>query len=288
MTRRTEEPYGRLSWPRVSEEMLRLITTGDVFSLSLPLSSDVPRPDGMVGYDVAPAFRHGELSHILPASAEAETVTMSTHVGTHIDALCHIGEHDPERAGRVVVSDGRGGTRAVQGGAPIGAETGLGIDAAPPIVCRGIMLDVPPALGVDALQPGHAISRREIESTIDLAGTPIREGDAVVVRTGSYAAWRARDESYCTAVAGLSLEAAEFLADSGIGVIGADNLTVEALPPSDHSVHRLNLVKHGIMHIENLFLEELSASQVYRFLFIACPLPLEGATGSWLSPLAIA
>ena len=287
MPERSAYRYGRLSWPEVTPEMLALVSSGQVFSLALPIREDLPLPSGMAGYRTQTAFRHGELNHIAPASAEAEIVTMSTHVGTHIDALCHIGEHDAV-TGRVLVSDGCGGTRPVAGDEPIGAETGLGIDAAPPIVTRGVMLDVPAALGVSSLQPGHAVSVPEVRAALDLADCDIGPGDAVLVRTGSYQRWLARDESYCSAVSGLGLDAAELLAGRGMAVIGADNLTVEALPPMDHSVHRLNLVRLGIMHIENLFLEELSANKLYRFLFIASPLPLENATGSWLNPLAIA
>lgn len=287
MSNRSAYRYGRLRWPRVTPEMLSLVTTGQVFSLALPIQEDLPLPSGMAGYRTRRAFRHGELDHIAPASAEAEIVTMSTHVGTHIDALCHIGEHD-SATGRVLVSDGSGGTRSVTGDEPIGAETGLGIDAAPPIVARGLMLDVPAALGVASLPPGHAITVPEIRAAFDLAECEVQPGDAVVVRTGSYQRWLERDESYCSAVSGLGLDAAELLAEHGMAVVGADNLTVEALPPMDHSVHRLNLVRLGVMHIENLFLEDLSANKLYRFLFIAAPLPLQNATGSWLNPLAIA
>ena len=55
-----------------------------------------------------------------------------------------------------------------------------------------------------------------------------------------------------------------------------------------HAVHRFLIVHHGITHLENLYLEELAAQQVYEFLLIAAPLRLQGATGSWVHPIAIA
>jgi kynurenine formamidase len=65
-------------------------------------------------------------------------------------------------------------------------------------------------------------------------------------------------------------------------------MTVEAIPPLDHPVHRFLLVHHGITHVENLYLEELAVQRVYEFLVIITPLRLQGATGSWVHPIAIA
>jgi kynurenine formamidase len=93
---------------------------------------------------------------------------------------------------------------------------------------------------------------------------------------------------YRDSVAGIGLEAAQWLHQQGMILAGADNMTVEAMPPMDHAVHRYLLVHHGITHLENLYLEELAEKQVYEFLLIVTPLRLQGATGSWVHPIAIA
>jgi kynurenine formamidase len=72
-----------------------------------------------------------------------------------------------------------------------------------------------------------------------------------------------------------------------MNLVGADNMSVEAVPPLDHSVHRYFLVHNGITHVENLFLEDLAKEQIYEFLLIITPLRLAGATGSWVHPIAI-
>jgi kynurenine formamidase len=64
-------------------------------------------------------------------------------------------------------------------------------------------------------------------------------------------------------------------------------MTVEPLPPTDHDVHRFHLVHNGITHLEVLYLEELAEKQFYEFLLIITPLRLQGATGSWVHPIAI-
>jgi kynurenine formamidase len=71
-------------------------------------------------------------------------------------------------------------------------------------------------------------------------------------------------------------------------LVGADNMSVEAMPPNQHPVHRFLLVYKGITHLENLYLEELAQQKVYEFLLIVTPLRLQGATGSWVHPIAIA
>ena len=68
----------------------------------------------------------------------------------------------------------------------------------------------------------------------------------------------------------------------------AYNGLVEAMPPLDHAVHRFLLTHHGVTHLENLYLEQLSRDQVYECLLIVTPLRLQGATGSWVHPIAIA
>ena len=71
-------------------------------------------------------------------------------------------------------------------------------------------------------------------------------------------------------------------------LMGADNMTVEAYPPYEHAVHRYLLVHHGVTHMENLYLEELASNRIYESLLIITPLRLQGATGSWVHPIAIA
>ena len=53
-------------------------------------------------------------------------------------------------------------------------------------------------------------------------------------------------------------------------------------------MHVLMLVDHGIHLIEVMRLEDLARDRVYEFVFIAAPLPMAGATGSPVRPLAIA
>ena len=285
-------PYGALPIPALTPELLKLITTGRVYSLAVLHTEDMLAPAPMVSYTILPHLRHGDLPDLVPASAAAEVITMSTHVGTHIDALCHIGEHqnldgEPDANGEVQLHAGEQRTIPAHRHANRHGQSHLDIAEMPPIITRGILLDVARCLGVDVLPPAYMITRQDIEDTLNAQSTKVHPGTAVLLHTGFYQHLIAGNTVYRDAIAGIGLEAAQFLLAQGMILAGADNMSVEAVPPLDHAVHRFLLVHNGVTHLENLYLEQLAAEQVYEFLLIVTPLRLQGATGSWVHPLAI-
>jgi kynurenine formamidase len=286
-------PYGSLPLPHVTPEMLTLVRTGQVYSLAVVHYEGIPVPGPMVPYILTPRLRHGDLNDIRPASAAAEAVTMAAHTGTHIDALCHIGEHqdsqgNPDPHGQVRLFNGAGKTVAASECVNFQGQTHLSIAEMPPIVTRAVLLDVTGCKGMDVLPDAYAITAKDIEDTLAAQGTNVHAGTAVLIRTGFYQHLRDGNAAYRDAIAGLGLEAAKLLHQQGMILAGADNMTVEAFPPYDHAVHRYLLVHNGVTHLENLYLEDLAADKVYEFLLIVTPLRLLGATGSWVHPIAIA
>ncbi|HZQ06718.1 MAG TPA: cyclase family protein, partial [Anaerolineae bacterium] len=76
-----------------------------------------------------------------------------------------------------------------------------------------------------------------------------------------------------------------------IVLIGADNHGVEVMdkiPPDDVPLHRVAIRDLGIYLLEDLNLEALAADRVYEFLLVVAPLPLTGAVGSPVNPIALA
>jgi kynurenine formamidase len=209
-----------------------------------------------------------------------ELVTTSMHMGTHIDALCHVTAGKPGR--------GYGDFRAEE---DIGDKGALRYDitTVPPIVARGVLLDVAGALGVAKLEPGHEITLGEVERAIAFGGAAVQTGDVVLVRTGHLRDW---PELEFGSEPGLGLEAAVWLAERGPFAIGADNSAVEVIPSRvprrAQPVHVELIAKRGIYLIEWVGLERLAASGTYEFCFIALPLKISGASGSLLRPVAMA
>ncbi len=286
-------PYGALPIPKVTPDMLALVRTGTVYSLAVVYQEGIQVPGPMVPYTLSPRLRHGDLVDISPASAAAEVVTMAAHTGTHIDALCHIGERQDESGnvdpnGRVRLYAGQGQTVPADQTVNFLGQNHLSIAEMPPIVTRGVLLDVAGYKGVDVLPDAYAITARDVEGALTKQETRVQPGTAVLVHTGFYLHLRNGSLAYRDAVAGFGLEAAQLLHKQGMILAGADNMTVEAFPPYDHPVHRYLLVHNGVTHLENLYLEELAANKVYEFLLIVTPLRLTGSTGSWVHPIAIA
>ncbi|MCY4466710.1 MAG: cyclase family protein [Chloroflexi bacterium] len=286
--------YGQLPIPRLTPQLLSLVKTGEVYSLGVDFHEGMLTPGAvMKSYSIAPHLRHSDPSTIDPAAPAAEVIRMSIHVGTHIDALCHIAEKqdasgNPDPNGEPRIYAAAGETIPSSQSASSAGQRHLSIEQMPPIVTRGVLLDVAALKGVDMLPPATVVNADDILAAQARQGTEIGADTAVLVRTGSIARLQAGDPAYRDAQTGLDLSAAQCLVEQGMTLVGADNMAVEAMPPYDHSVHRFLLVHSGITHIENLNLDELAAARCYEFLLIIAPLKLTGATGSWVNPLAIA
>ena len=285
--------YGALPIPRLTPDLLRLIRTGIVYSLAVVHYEGIPVPEPMVPYTLSPRLRHGDLTDIAPASAAAEVITMAVHTGTHLDALCHIGERqdaesNPDLGGPVRLFASAGQTVAAANAVTYRGQTHLSVAEMPPILLRGVVLDVADYKEMPVLPDAYIITPEDIQGTLTRQAVQVRPGTAVLIRTGFYRHLRDGNPAYKDGIAGLGLAAAQMLFGQGMILAGADTMTVEAFPPRDHAVHRFLLVHHGITHLENLYLEDLAAQQVYEFLLIVTPLRLLGATGSWVHPIAIA
>jgi kynurenine formamidase len=129
-----------------------------------------------------------------------------------------------------------------------------------------------------------------LEATLATQGTELRRGDSVLVRTGWYAAHYKTDErAYFASQPGVGPDAALWLYDHGMALLGTDTSGTEVIPmPNlERTTHGLLLVERGVHLIEIMDLEAIAADRVYEFLFVCLPLRIKGATGSWVRPIAI-
>ncbi len=54
----------------------------------------------------------------------------------------------------------------------------------PPLITRGILIDVAGFKGVEYLEAGYAIQPAELDSALAAQGTEVKKGDTVLVHTG--------------------------------------------------------------------------------------------------------
>ncbi|MBO6764006.1 cyclase family protein [Maricaulis sp.] len=213
-------------------------------------------------------------------SYTGSAISMYTHTGTHIDALNHFGVDGQIWNG--FSADAHLGDRGWQ---VTGAET------IPPIIARGVMIDVAAALGVDRLEDGYRITRADLQQALARQDTPLREGDVVLIRTGRMQDYETA-ERYMHNPPGLGMEAARFLVEEGGAmIVGADNLSLEAFPsevPGNYvPLHTYLLAQHGVPIMELVNLEGLARDGVHEFAFIGGSLKLRGADAAPMRPVAL-
>jgi kynurenine formamidase len=253
-----------------------------IFDLGRPYEVGMPQSPNHPVYTHALVRRHGDKVREDGGSAANDLIVLGTHVGTHIDALAHVSHGGRLHGDRDAAAEQRGG-RFMTGG----------IHDVAPIVCRGLLLDVPATLGLDACAPAFEITPDHLSATVERQGTEVREGDVVLVRSGWAQRWSDR-EAYIGAesgVPGCGEAAARWLAERGVRAAGADTIAFEHLPAgAGHAVlpaHRVLLVESGVNIIETMDLEQIAAEGVHEFTFMLSPLHLVGATGSPVRPLAV-
>jgi kynurenine formamidase len=205
-------------------------------------------------------------------------ISMYTHCGTHIDTFNHFGYN-----GHIF----NGFSAAEHLGSR--AWTKCGAEKHPPVLARGILLDIAAMHGVETLPPSHPVGRADIEGCLKHQGTTIRPGDVVLIRTGQMKLWP--DMSFVRNTPGLNREGAEFLAKAGAIMIGADNLTLEQTP-SAHTlnffpVHTYLLAEAGVPILEMAWLDEIAGENLHEFVFFGACIKLRGATGAPMRPVAM-
>ena len=272
--------------PTRTDPLLDVVAGGvEVYDLGRPLTVGMPQSPNHPAFWHALPRRHGDMVRADGGSAANDIISMGTHVGTHIDAFAHV-----SHGGRLL--DGSDARDASTGGRFVE----LGAHTIPPCVRRCVLLDVPRALGTpEGCAPGYEITVEDLEATVAAQGTPLREGDVVLVRSGwgrhfdapSAATYVGKD----TGVPGVGEAGATWLADHRPFAAGADTIAFERLPAgAGHSVlpaHRVLLVERGVYIIEAVALEELAAAGVHEATVVLAPLPVFGATGAPVRPLVV-
>ena len=219
-----------------------------------------------------------------------DVIAMPLQCSTQWDGLGHIFDHGRAWNGRLAAE-----TVTSLGDSATGIETVAGV-----IAGRGVLLDVGRALGADGELPdGFAITQAHLEETIARQGATaaVGRGDIVVVRTGQLS--RCRREGWGDYAGGpapgLSFTTADWLHDREIAAIATDTWGFEVRPNEfDDAFQPLHQV--AIPHI-GLFLGEMwdpdalaadcAAGDVYDFWLTAAPLPITGAVGSPINPIAV-
>ena len=174
---------------------------------------------------------------------------------------------------------------------PAGVDPLMGL-AASGLVGRGILIDVPGVLGKST--DGQVVTFADVQEVLSRTGLDPRPGDAVYINLGRSERARSDIPLFSLPTAGLSIECASWLAGIAPSVVVTD----EGLDPSPSEVEGLHVPWHllmltvlGVPMVDRAMLAPLSAACAeaarWEFLSVIAPLPIPGASGSPVNPIAI-
>jgi kynurenine formamidase len=272
---------------------LQIVKKGKVYDLSFVLDTDMPVPGfhGQYFANTQYTLENGVEWHdrVLGKmkngySAQNLRLAISDHSGTHIDQLNHVGQM--QENGEFLVYNGLRNRDIID---TFGTKK-LGIEAMPPIIARGVLIDVAGSKNTDMLPAGYAIQPSELDAVLARQGTKVNEGDVVLVHTGWGRNWH-DPQKMLSGEPGLGKACAEWAIEHNIICWGLDQAATDPLPfefPGEAlPMHIAMLTKAGIRLMENINMEEIVRDRVYEFLTLAAPLKIRGATGSPIRLLAL-
>lgn len=214
---------------------------------------------------------------------------MNDNVATQIDGLGHATEGADNHWYNGFKEAEWGGNWGIR---KCGAET------IPPIVARGVLIDVAGHRSLPVLPSGFRITPKILSNALEAQGTEIRPGDAVFIRTGTLQFWDETGSNHAKIgehdSAGIDLAAAKWLVEEkGAVFVGSDTSGLEVGPPPAGStsfmpVHNYLLIEQGVHIGEFHFLEELAKDKAYEFAYVGTANKIKGtAAGFALRPIAI-
>ena len=236
--------------------------------------------------------RTGDLAAISGQNVVAwhsNAVFISDNVGTQVDSLCHITAGDDNHWYNGYKEDRYGGN--------FGPRKACA-DKMPPIVTRGVLIDVAGAKGQVPLPTGYEIGPDELKAVLARQNVDVQPGDAVFIRTGIMSLWGDYGHDKAKLAphdsAGINVAAAKWLVEEkGAVLIGADTSGLECVGPcwkpgQFYPVHVYLLVEQGVYIGEFHNMEQLAQDKAYEFLYVNATSKIRGATaGFTMRPAAI-
>jgi kynurenine formamidase len=323
-----DDEWGRLNLitPEKVRQGIAEVREGRSFCLSLPLDypgGNILNPARHPPQRFATVGAEGPPRYLLPLSASNPDLTdvvcddrvmLTLQYSTQWDALAHVGsEFDADGDGiaeRAFYNGWRGGEDIVLGGgddecaACEGAEAKrLGIEkmAERCVQGRAVLIDLHAIHGDAKVDIGFDA----LDEAMKAQNVVVEPGDMVLFHTGfarkilemNRQPDAAVLRNSCAALDGRDPRLLEWVRDSGLAILAADNYAVERYPNLAGEgrrplmpLHELCLFKLGIHLGEIWYLTELAdylrAAGRNRFLLTAPPLRLPGAVGSPVTPIA--
>lgn len=280
---------------------VRLAKTGKVYDLGINYSRNSYKWPGHSPCEVmsfrSPEGVHRQLDHDFVKKGvnssgtgwHSAAIFISDNVATQIDGLGHITQGADHHW--------YNGFKESEWGGDFGIRK-CDASGIPPIVARGVLLDIAKLKGVEALPAHYAITPADVDAARSVQKVELKPGDAVFFRTGVLRYWGEDGADQAKIAehdsAGINLATAKYLVEEfGTMIIGADTSGTEAAPAPPGSdtfipVHKYLLVEQGVHIAEFHNLEDLARDGAYEFCYVAMTNKIAGTVaGFTMRPIAI-
>lgn len=264
----------------------RLVKQGASHPLGIVISPGMPAyPPRYTALQVVQPDMHfrseGSHKYGWEISANDDLVQMWLGTGPQLDGLGHLGESG------TFYNCNRG-----KDFAGITGLSKLDISLIPPMVARGVLIDMAAHFGVDHLAAAQAITSDDIQAAMAAQSLSVGEGDVVLLHTGwTDAKLASEPEQWVTTIPGITNEAAYFLAGLKPLAVGADTWGLGAVPPRPGDKvfydHAILLKQNGIYILETMNTGRLAKEGVKEFMFVLGQPRLKGAVQMVINPVAM-
>jgi len=276
--------------PDAVRAAVALVRRGEIVDLGRVLDDDTPKFPGRFWHQTVDMSAHvanlrrpdahgrgwgrNEINWII------EVQSGTFQVGTQLDSIGHIQIRDRFY----------NGWRVADIVEPWGINR-FGMETVPPVVTRGVLIDVAGYKGVARLEPGYVITLADVRGALAREGKELRRGDAVLFHTGWGALYGKDNERFLSGEPGPGMEVVRWLYAQRIAITGADTWSYGPVPGEDPErpflVPQTMYVKMGLFGLENLATEALAERQVHEFLFVLTHHKTRGSTAAVVAPAAI-
>ncbi len=271
-------------------EAVRLVRLGERIDLGRVLDRDTPVFPGRFWHqsvDLAPlitnqrrADAHGRGWGRNEINWITEIQVGTFQVGTQLDSIGHLQIGDRFYNGWTTKD--------------VVEEWGLnrfGIETVPPIVARGVLIDLATAKGVAHLGKGEVIGIDDVQAALARQGITLNAGDVVLLHTGWGSLWGKDNALFLSGEPGPGLALIEWLYRQRIAAVGTDSWSIGPVPGEDPErpflVPQTMYVKMGMFGFENLATERLAARGIHEFVFVNTHGRTRGSTAAVVAPLAL-
>lgn len=268
--------------PQKVQEAAKLVTQGKTYPLGITVDRSTPAyPPRSIAVTVfMPGQEGGQTFGSNKVSYVDDMINGWLGVGTQLDSFAHLGTdytfYNGNRAQDFVRTTG---------------VTKLGIEQIPPLVTRGVVVNLARFKNKERLDGGELVTADELRQAMQQQNVRVTPGDIVVLHTGWLSMLAQDPAKFGAEEPGIDGAGAEYLASLQPVAVGADTWGVESVPFKDPNVlwhgHQVLLAQNGIYIIETLDTAGLVRDGVTEFMFVLGQPRYKGAVQAIINPVAI-